>query len=241
MKGAFPYTGPLDCFRKIVKADGVHGLYRGLPPTLVGIVPEKAIKLAMNDFLREKFEDESTGEIKWYEEIIAAAGAGATQVIATNPMEIVKIRMQTQHNLPVQERLNGLQIARSLGFKGMYYGTKSTLMRDVPYGVIFFPTYANLKLWAAREDGTNSILSIIASGAAAGAIAAACVTPSDVIKTRLQMKGAKYKGIVDCYQHIVKSEGHAALIKGMGPRMMVQAPLFGITLVAFELQKQYMS
>lgn len=40
------YAGPIDCFRKILTNEGgVRALYRGLAPNLVGVTPEKAIKL----------------------------------------------------------------------------------------------------------------------------------------------------------------------------------------------------
>lgn len=31
------------------------GYYRGLPPLLLGVTPEKATKLAVNDFMRDQF------------------------------------------------------------------------------------------------------------------------------------------------------------------------------------------
>jgi hypothetical protein len=36
-----------------------------------------------------------------------------------------------------------------------------------------------------------------------------------------------YKGVVDCFSRTVKSEGYAALFKGVVPRVMVISPLFG--------------
>ncbi|KAJ9061652.1 mitochondrial aspartate-glutamate transporter agc1 [Entomophthora muscae] len=52
--GQLPYSGGIDCFRKIVAKEGFKGLYRGLVPNLIGVTPEKAIKLAVNDLAREK-------------------------------------------------------------------------------------------------------------------------------------------------------------------------------------------
>jgi len=67
-------------------------------------------------------------------------------------------------------------------------------------------------------------------------------TPMDVVKTRLQESGGstRYKGIPDCFSKISKQEGIRALFKGAVPRMCVVAPLFGISLVAFEKQKEYL-
>ena len=64
----------------------------------------------------------------------------------------------------------------------------------------------------------------------------------DVVKTRLQEAGgaAKYKSMGDCYAKVWKQEGIRAFFKGAVPRMCVVAPLFGISLVAFEKQKEYL-
>ena len=106
------------------------------------------------------------------------------QVIATNPMEITKIRMQMQALLPVSERMTTGQVVKALGIRGMYSGTIATLCRDVPFSIVFFPMYANIKAAMADSKGENSFPSVLLSGMCAGGIAAAAVTPSDVIKTR---------------------------------------------------------
>ena len=61
------------------------------------VAPEKAIKLAMNDFVRGRFKDPNTGEISLLGEIIAGGTAGGSQVLFTNPLEIVKIRLQGKY------------------------------------------------------------------------------------------------------------------------------------------------
>lgn len=99
-------------------------------------------------------------------------------------MEITKIRMQMQALLPLGERQSLLQIVQSLGIRGMYSGSLATLSRDVPFSVLFFPGYANLKKATEDSNGRNSVLSLLFSGGVSGAVAAGAVTPSDVIKTR---------------------------------------------------------
>jgi hypothetical protein len=39
---------------------------------------------------------------------------------------------------------------------------------------------------------------------------------------------------------IIENEGASALFAGVVPRMAVVGPLFGITLLAFEMQKKFM-
>jgi len=101
------------------------GLYRGLGSNLVGIVPEKAIKLAVNDYAREWLGNGDGEGLGSGLGMVAGATAGFCQVVATNPMEIVKIRMQLGGSLST--------IFKDLGLRGMYKGTAATLCRDVPF------------------------------------------------------------------------------------------------------------
>jgi solute carrier family 25 aspartate/glutamate transporter 12/13 len=42
----------VDCFRKTYAEGGAKGMYRGLGPNLIGITPEKAIKLGGTSLLK---------------------------------------------------------------------------------------------------------------------------------------------------------------------------------------------
>ena len=240
-KGAGQYKGPVDCARRLLAAEGARGFYRGLGVNLVGVTPEKAIKLAANETFREWLENPD-GSIDLGREMLAGASAGFCQVVATNPMELLKIRMQMQATLPVAERQSTVQLVRSLGVRGMYAGTPATLLRDVPFSLLFFPGYANLRALFADDQGGNSLLSNLAAGGLAGAAASGAVTPMDVVKTRLQLAGGRerYGGIPNCFATILREEGPTALFKGVVPRMSVVGPLFAITMLAFEAQKNYM-
>jgi Mitochondrial carrier protein len=50
----------------------------------------------------------------------------------------------------------------------------------------------------------------------------------------------KYKDMGTALRMILKEEGVLALYKGAVPRMVVVGPLFGLALLAFEKQKDYM-
>ena len=41
------YKGITDCFRQILRGEGLFGLYRGLTPSLVGIIPYAGIDLTI--------------------------------------------------------------------------------------------------------------------------------------------------------------------------------------------------
>ncbi|XP_048473742.1 calcium-binding mitochondrial carrier protein Aralar2 isoform X3 [Rhincodon typus] len=69
------YHNSFDCFRKVLRYEGIIGLYRGLIPQLMGVAPEKAIKLTTNDFVRDRFIRKD-GSVAIAAEILAG-GCGA--------------------------------------------------------------------------------------------------------------------------------------------------------------------
>ena len=93
--------------------ESFFGLYRGLTPQLVGVAPEKAIKLTMNDFMKDILYDKEAGSISLWAEILSGGCAGASQVMFTNPLEIVKIRLQVAGEITVgsAKRVSALSVS----------------------------------------------------------------------------------------------------------------------------------
>ncbi|KAF3395710.1 Calcium-binding mitochondrial carrier protein Aralar2 [Penicillium rolfsii] len=242
------YNNSIDCARKVIRNEGFTGLYSGVIPQLIGVAPEKAIKLTVNDLVRGTFTDKDTQKIWYPHEILAGGTAGACQVVFTNPLEIVKIRLQVQgeiaKNVEGAPRRSALWIVKNLGLVGLYKGATACLLRDVPFSAIYFPTYAHLKSDFFGETATNKlgVVQLLTAGAIAGMPAAYLTTPCDVIKTRLQVEArkgeTKYTGLRHCATTVWKEEGLKAFFKGGPARILRSSPQFGFTLAAYEvLQK----
>ncbi|OCK82919.1 calcium-binding mitochondrial carrier protein-like protein Aralar1 [Lepidopterella palustris CBS 459.81] len=248
--GEMLYKNSLDCAKKVIKNEGPRGLYSGVFPQLIGVAPEKAIKLTVNDLVRGKFTDKSTGKIWWPWEVFAGGAAGGCQVIFTNPLEIVKIRLQVQGEVSktvegVPKR-SAIWIIKNLGLVGLYKGASACLLRDVPFSAIYFPTYSHLKRDFFGESPTKSlgVLQMLTAGAIAGMPAAYLTTPCDVIKTRLQVEARKgetqYTSLRHAAKTIYQQEGFKAFFKGGPARIMRSSPQFGFTLAGYEvLQKTF--
>lgn len=128
------YKNSVDCFRKVIRNEGVPGLYSGVIPQLIGVAPEKAIKLTVNDLARGFFTNKDNGKIWWPHEVISGGLAGACQVVFTNPLEIVKIRLQVQgevaKTMQGAPRRSAVWIVKNLGLVGLYKGASACLLRD---------------------------------------------------------------------------------------------------------------
>ena len=243
------YKNSIDCFQKVIRNEGFLGLYSGVLPQLVGVAPEKAIKLTVNDLVRGKFTDKSTGAIPFRAEMLAGASAGACQVVFTNPLEIVKIRLQVQGEAmkaaaregEEHSKRSALWIVRHLGLVGLYKGASACLLRDVPFSAIYFPTYSHLKKDFFGESPAKKlgVLQLLTAGAIAGMPAAYLTTPCDVIKTRLQVEARKgdtqYTSLRHCATTVFREEGFKAFFKGGPARILRSSPQFGFTLAGYEV------
>lgn len=150
------------------------------------------------------------GEIYFPLEVLAGAGAGASQVIFTNPLEIVKIRLQVQGEMPGVKK-SAYHICKELGFtgkapsmfhqsphylrkrilplnSGLYKGASVCFLHDIPFSAIYFPAYAKLKTSLKDSEGHLSDGNLLLAGSLAGVAAASITTPANVIKTQLQVK-----------------------------------------------------
>ena len=242
------YRNSLDCAGKVLKNEGLRGFYRGLAPQLVGVAPEKAIKLTVNDFVRSLFREHNhrtlkSTELLVWQEVVSGGMAGASQVIFTNPLEIVKIRLQVQGEMaPAGTKFVGaVEVVRGLGLRGLYKGASACLLRDIPFSAIYFTTYSHIKTdgFGESKEKRLSALELLAAGAVAGMPAAYLATPADVIKTRLQVVARTgqqtYTGIMDAIRKISREEGLTAFFKGGPARVLRSSPQFGFTLLTYEL------
>uniref|UniRef100_A0A665UCL9 Mitochondrial glutamate carrier 2 n=1 Tax=Echeneis naucrates TaxID=173247 RepID=A0A665UCL9_ECHNA len=235
------YKNMMDCLIKTVRSEGYFGMYRGAAVNLTLVTPEKAIKLAANDFFLGA---------KRTMEMLAGCCAGMCQVTITTPMEMLKIQLQDAGSVVALKmggtiiRVSAMEITRELlrtkGVTGLYRGLGATLMRDIPFSVVYFPLFAHLHQLGqhSSEDPSVPFYWSFTSGCLAGSIAAVVVSPCDVVKTRLQSlkKGANeetYNGVVDCVRKILRKEGPGAFLKGASCRALVIAPLFGIAQVVY--------
>ncbi|XP_075482659.1 S-adenosylmethionine carrier 1, chloroplastic/mitochondrial [Primulina tabacum] len=199
----------------------LKGLYSGLAGNLAGVLPASAIFLGVYEPAKQKLLRSLPENLSAVAHLTAGALGGIAASFVRVPTEVVKQRMQTGQfgSAPEAVRL----IVSKEGFKGLFVGYRSFLLRDLPFDALQFCIYEQLRIGyklAARRDLNDPENAII--GAFAGALTGAITTPLDVIKTRLMVQGStnQYKGIVDCVQTIVREEGAPALLKGIGPRVL---------------------
>ncbi|XP_059642354.1 S-adenosylmethionine carrier 1, chloroplastic/mitochondrial isoform X1 [Cornus florida] len=199
----------------------LKGLYSGLAGNLAGVLPASAMFVGVYEPTKQKLLRIFPENLSAVAHLTAGAIGGLAASLIRVPTEVVKQRMQTRQFASAPDAVR-LIVSRE-GFKGLYAGYGSFLLRDLPFDAIQFCLYEQLRIGyklAAKRDLNDPENAII--GAFAGALTGAITTPLDVIKTRLMVQGSgnQYKGIFDCVQTIIREEGPPALLKGIGPRVL---------------------
>ncbi|KAL6607997.1 hypothetical protein ACP70R_041060 [Stipagrostis hirtigluma subsp. patula] len=143
--------------QQIFKNEGLPGLYRGLSPTIVALFPTWAVTFSVYNHMKGLLhsQDGKNGELSVQANILAASCAGIATATATNPLWVVKTRLQTQGMrpgvVPYQSILSALRrIAKEEGIRGLYSGLLPSLA-GVAHVAIQLPVYEKVKQYFAKR------------------------------------------------------------------------------------------
>lgn len=231
----------LQCFKKIIKDEGVKRLYRGMLAPVIIEAPKRATKFAANEqfggFYRNLFQ---SSDMTQPLSIITGMSAGVTEALIVVSFELVKIRLQDPKNLG--KYTNTIDCIRKIfleeGALSLFQGLEATIFRHASWNGGYFGTiYAiKKKLPKGNTHSQNLFLNFVA-GSIGGTIGTILNTPFDVAKTRIQNQIGKEHKIpwtLPFLRNIALNEGFFALYKGFVPKVLRLGPGGGILLVVFE-------
>lgn len=240
----------------ILKTEGLPGLYRGLSPTIVALFPTWAVTFSVYNYVRSllRSQDVKNGEPSVQANVLAASCAGIATAIATNPLWVVKTRLQTQGMRPDVVPYTGIlsalrRIAAEEGLRGLYSGLLPSLA-GVTHVAIQFPVYEKVKLYVAERDNTTVDklgpvqVAICSSGSK---VSASIITyPHEVVRSKLQEQGhvphgaARYTGVTDCIKQVFRKEGVAGFYRGCATNLLRTTPNAVITFTSYEMINRLM-
>ncbi|KAG4440901.1 hypothetical protein IFR05_003591 [Cadophora sp. M221] len=239
--GEDAYSGMMDCFRKIVRNEGVSRLYRGIEAPILMEAPKRATKFAANDAWG-KFYRDSFGVAKMNQSlsVLTGATAGATEALVVVPFELVKIRLQDRTSQYKGMMDVVIKTVKTEGPLALYNGLESTMWRHILWNAGYFGCIFQVReLLPKTENKTTQMGFDLLSGATGGTIGTIVNTPMDVVKSRIQ-NSPKVAGSIPKYNWawpavgtVFKEEGFGALYKGFLPKVLRLGPGGGILLVVF--------
>ncbi|KAF7665949.1 hypothetical protein LDENG_00125610 [Lucifuga dentata] len=148
------YKGMLDALVKIYRHEGVPGLYKGYVPGLFGTSHGALQFMAYEELKRDynKYKKVSSdAKLNAVEYITMAALSKIFAVATTYPYQVVRARLQDQHN-----KYNGVidvirRTWRNEGYGGFYKGIIPNVIRVTPACCITFVVYENVSRFLLDE------------------------------------------------------------------------------------------
>ncbi|PLN78698.1 mitochondrial carrier [Aspergillus taichungensis] len=235
----------------IHRVEGWRGMFKGLGPSLTGVVPASAVKFYAYGNCKRLYpellglEKDST-----LVHALSAASAGVATGSATNPIWVVKTRLQLDKAgaRRYKSSLDCLkQIIQHEGPKGLYRGLTASYLGTIET-TLHLAMYEKIKGLMAKEidlEGSKDnqfVQGLALSGASGLSKLFACLIayPHEVIRTRLRQAPMadgrqKYTGILQCARLILKEEGMIALYGGLTAHLLRTVPSAAITIGTYEL------
>lgn len=246
---------------QVPKAEGWRALFKGLGPNLIGVVPARAINFfAYGNGKRLISTHFNNGQEAAWVHLCSAAAAGIVTGTATNPIWLVKTRLQLDKNTHADGRGRQyknafdctMQTVRKEGVRGLYRGLTASYL-GVTESTLQWMLYEQMKLSLARReerviasgkpptvwDQTVAWTGKLTAAGSAKFVAALITYPHEVVRTRLRQAPMedgrqKYTGLVQCFRLIWKEESMAALYGGLVPHMFRVVPSAAIMFGTYE-------
>jgi hypothetical protein len=222
--GRLHTTGMIPTMRSIVRVEGVKGLFKGNGASVLRIIPYSSIHFGLYEHFRRSFVGLAYGNdapdaISTLIDLFAGSCSGATAVVLTYPLDIVRTRLayiSEGGSIPVEQGTVAHASSRGSirhhhgtirtvlhdtlkreGVRGLYRGIGPSMYGILPYAGLKFFVYQDLKQMyhtRTQRDATQSqhrlpVPVMLCFGGIAGLIAQTATYPIDVVRRRMQVEG----------------------------------------------------
>ncbi|CAH8584969.1 unnamed protein product [Schistosoma rodhaini] len=267
-----------DTVFKIIRNEGILSLWSGLSPTLVMTLPQTVIYFTVNDWLKYHvgytsktinkspvMTSESSQKFISPKDFLPPLVGGVSRifaVMAVSPIELLRTKIQARKVLYRDIAALVVTTVRQDGLKSLWLGAGPTLLRDVPYSMVFWLTYDYMKSGFINKQIKTNLLSnselpanfdrihfshTFGFGAVAGFISGVLTHPFDVIKTHRQVDFGKHSFAFNhlhptstwtSLHNLYIKNGLPALFSGFTPRLIKTTIASAIMIAVFESLKE---
>eukprot|EP00216_Chloropicon_sp_CCMP2111_P001641 CAMPEP_0198238268 /NCGR_PEP_ID=MMETSP1446-20131203/3968_1 /TAXON_ID=1461542 ORGANISM="Unidentified sp, Strain CCMP2111" /NCGR_SAMPLE_ID=MMETSP1446 /ASSEMBLY_ACC=CAM_ASM_001112 /LENGTH=305 /DNA_ID=CAMNT_0043920659 /DNA_START=58 /DNA_END=975 /DNA_ORIENTATION=+ len=146
------YQGITDCAKQVYRKEGAKAFYRGLTPSMAGIIPYAGTDIATFEMTKKLMVEKFNGEPPAV--VMIATGMFSTSIaqLVSYPFALVRTRLQAQGMGGEANRYNGMidvavKTVQREGITGLYKGILPNLMKLAPAAGISWYTFEKMKLF----------------------------------------------------------------------------------------------
>jgi len=247
------YKNTFDAFTKILRKEGVIGIYKGLGAGLLRQATYTTTRLGVYTGLNEKYREKTNKAPNLLASMGMGMIAGACGAMVGTPAEVALIRMTADASRPLAERRNYkgvfnalIRITREEGLFTLWRGCVPTMGRAMVVNMAQLASYTQAKQYLVSTfEMKEGIKMHFVASMISGFITTAASLPVDIAKTRIQnmktLPGGvpEYKGSIDVLIKVSKHEGVFSLWKGFTPYFCRLGPHTVITFILMEQMASY--
>ncbi|XP_023678551.1 solute carrier family 25 member 44a [Paramormyrops kingsleyae] len=256
-KGKSLYNGTFDAFFKILRAEGVRGLYRGFMVNTFTLISGQAY-ITTYELVRKYVSSYSTNNT--LKSLVAGGSASLVAQSITVPIDVVSqqlmmqgqgahlTRFRVKPKMAVAARKHRVtfgqtrdiivQIFAADGFRGFYRGYVASLLTYIPNSAVWWPFYhfyAEQLSKLAPSECPHLVLQAMA-GPLAAATASTVTNPMDVVRARVQVEGRT--SVIETFKQLLAEEGLLGMTKGLSARIISSTPTAIVMVVGYETLKK---
>ncbi|KOC59872.1 S-adenosylmethionine mitochondrial carrier protein [Habropoda laboriosa] len=196
-----------------MRSGGFNQLYKGLSPMLIGSAPSASLFFITYEGIKLVFLPSIPEQYHTFIHMTAASVGEMVACLIRVPVEVLKQRRQALlpdiHRLPLRT---------------LYRGYGSTVIRDLPFGVIQMPLWEYFKLcWKRNKNCECTPVEGAICGSVSVGISAIITTPLDVAKTRIMLSNTTVEKdeikVFIMLKNVYQESGFRGLFAGFLPRV----------------------
>ncbi|XP_078178186.1 mitochondrial substrate carrier family protein [Carex rostrata] len=139
---------------RIVKSDGILGLYAGYTATLLRNLPAGILSYSSFEYLKAfvLFQTKQT-QLKPAQSILCGALAGAISASLTTPLDVVKTRLMTQTQKSAQRKVSEIlrQIVNEEGWGGLARGIGPRVLHSACFAALGYFAFETVRLAISKR------------------------------------------------------------------------------------------
>jgi solute carrier family 25 folate transporter 32 len=261
------YRSLFSAVHTIVRKESFMGLYKGLGTAMLASSVSwggyfyfyeniKELKLA-SMATSSQSSASGTSKLGPFDHLVAGTQAGVVMVFLTNPIWLIKTRLQLQGSRPEAPQYRGFlhavsRISREEGVTALYKGLVPALILTT-HGAVQFMAYEYMKdlslqmriaqlpqgvdqrAYGAQLEQPGWVSFV--TGGASKIVATLATYPYQVVKSRLQQQGAnslKYDSTMASLRLMWANEGLRGFFRGVVPNCLKVAPSAALTFLVYE-------